>query len=49
MVESESASIFADCVDLISQIGIVSFKHCMRDQVPHELAKDSFINKISCN
>ena len=32
-------------------IGIVSFKHCPREEndVAHELARSCFIDKISCN
>jgi ribonuclease HI len=44
---NESIAIFADCVDLVSQIGSVSFKHYLREanEVAHELAKNSF----TCN
>ena len=44
---SESATIFAYCVDLSSDIGTVIYKYCSREanQVAHELARDSFVNK----
>ena len=44
-----AATIFADCVDLVTNIGSVKFSHCLREanQVAHELAKDSFINRSS--
>jgi ribonuclease HI len=48
---NEASTIFADCVDLVTHIGTVEFKHCPRDanRVPHELARFSFVNNISCN
>jgi hypothetical protein len=48
---AESSAIFADCVDLVSLIGTVIFKHCPREanQDAHELAKFSFSNKSFCN
>jgi hypothetical protein len=44
---NESVAIFANCVDLVSQIGSVSSKHCLKgaNVVAHELAKHSF----TCN
>ena len=48
---SEPAAIFADCVDLIVSIGKVIFTHCPREAngVAHELARQCFVSKISCN
>jgi ribonuclease HI len=48
---NEAASIFADIVDSTTTIGEVTFKHCPREanNVAHELAKFSFLNKNSCN
>jgi hypothetical protein len=45
---SEASAIFADCMDLSTSIGNVSFKHCPREpnKVAHELARFSF---ESCN
>jgi ribonuclease HI len=45
------AAIYADCIDISSIIGSVSFSHCPREanQVAHEIAKFSFLNKLSCN
>ena len=47
---SEAAAIFADCMDLILQIGNVKFRFCLREanKVSHELAKNSFMNRNSC-
>jgi ribonuclease HI len=47
----ENAAIYADCVDLVTSIGDVSFSHCPREanKVAHELAKFSFANDLSCN
>ena len=47
----ESSATFADCVDLATLIGNVSFKFCPREanEVAHELASSCFIDKISCN
>ena len=47
----ESSAIFADCVDLITQIGTVTFRHCPREanEVAHELARLCFVEKRSCN
>jgi hypothetical protein len=41
---SEESSVLADCVNLSSSIGDVSFKHCPREAngVAHELARVSF-------
>ena len=38
-------------VDLVPQIGKVSFKHCPREanQVAHNLASHSFSNNVTCN
>jgi ribonuclease HI len=48
---SESAAILAGCVDLVSNIGTVSFGHCLREvnEVEHELAAFSFSTKSSCS
>jgi ribonuclease HI len=48
---SEAAAIFADCVNRVASIGTVSFHHTLREanQVAHELAKNSFSNKSTCN
>jgi ribonuclease HI len=47
----ESSSIFADCVDLASQIDKVSFKHCPREvnEVAHDIARFCFSSKAYCN
>ena len=46
---NDSAAIFADCIDMVSSIGVVTFKHCPREanQVAHEIARNSFCNKIT--
>ena len=43
---STQAAIFADCVDLVANIGSVKFAYCLREanEVAHELAKNSFTN-----
>ena len=48
---NDSAAIIDDCIDLVSSIGVVTFKHCPREanEVAHELAQSCFGNKISCN
>jgi ribonuclease HI len=48
---NESSAIFADCIDIASNIGEVQFIFCPRDanQVAHEIAKYSFQHKIACN
>jgi ribonuclease HI len=48
---SSAAAIYAECVDSISVIGKVTFKHCSREtnKVAHYLARFSFDSKISCN
>jgi ribonuclease HI len=48
---NDSAAIFADCIDIVTNIGDISFRCCPRDanQVAHELAKYSYAHKISCN
>jgi ribonuclease HI len=47
---NESAAIFADCVDLASNLDTISFKHCTREanEVAHELDRFCFINTSSC-
>ena len=46
-----SAAIFADCVDMASTIGIVTYRHCLREanKAAHEIARVCFHNKDSCN
>jgi ribonuclease HI len=46
---SEESAVFADCVDLSSSIGVVSFKHCPREanRVAHELARVAFESSSS--
>ena len=46
-----SAAVFADCIDKVATIGVVSFRHIGRDanQVAHELARASYDSKQSCN
>ena len=48
---NESTAIFADCVDLVTSIGVVTFNHCPREAngVADELARHSFADKNSCN
>jgi ribonuclease HI len=45
---TDSAAIFADCMDHVASIGNVSFIHCLRDanKTAHELARKCFIDKI---
>jgi hypothetical protein len=45
------AAIYADCVDLATSIGDVSFKFCPREanKTIHELVRQCFTSKISCN
>jgi hypothetical protein len=47
---NESATIYAECTDKVTNISDISFKFCSREtnQVAHELAKYSYSNKISC-
>lgn len=42
---------YADCVDLVTKIGDVQFKHCVREAniVAHEVAKHCYENGISCH
>lgn len=46
-----AAAIYAECLDVANLIGKVKFKHCNRvaNGAVHELAKFSFLNKLSCN
>jgi ribonuclease HI len=46
-----SSAVYADCIDLASSIGSVSFKSCPREanQVAHEIARFSFLNNQTCN
>ena len=48
---TEMAAIFADCVDLASSLWSIRYTHCLREAntVAHELARDGFLNKRSCN
>ncbi|XBI20563.1 hypothetical protein VPH35_061828 [Triticum aestivum] len=45
----EAATLFAECVDIGTMIGKVTFKHCLRscNQVAHVLANHSYCNKSS--
>ena len=47
----EASAAFADCIDLASLIGTVSFRYCPMEanEVAHELARSCFTEKISCN
>jgi hypothetical protein len=47
----DSAAIYVDIVDTTITIDKVSFKHYRREanKVAHDLAKHSFLNKVSCN
>lgn len=46
-----AAAIYAELLDITSLIGKVKFKHCNRkvNGVAHELAKHSYLNKLSCS
>jgi hypothetical protein len=48
---SESAAIFADCVNLASNIDSITFDHISREanKVAHELARIYFRDKNHCN
>jgi ribonuclease HI len=48
---AESAAIYVDCVDIATLIDGISFNHCLREENKdaHELARESFKSKISCN
>ena len=48
---NDSAAIFADIVDICSNIDRVTFKHIPREanKVAHELARKCFIDKNQCN
>ena len=45
----EATALFAECVDIGTTIGKVTFKHCLRscNQVAHALANHSYCNKSS--
>jgi ribonuclease HI len=47
---TEPAAIYADCVDLATQIGQVSFIHCQREanMCAHVIARESFNSRSSC-
>jgi ribonuclease HI len=46
-----AAAIYADCVDIASKIGDITFRRCPREanKAAHEMAHYSFSNNISCN
>jgi hypothetical protein len=48
---SEPSAIYANCVDMTTNIGEVDFYYVSREvnKVAHELAKDCFSRKILCN
>jgi hypothetical protein len=48
---TNSAAIYADCINMGLSIGEVSYVHCPREanKVAHELARKCYIDKISCN
>ena len=48
---NEEAVVYADCVDLVTEIVTVQFSHCLREanDVAHEIAKHSYENHLSCN
>jgi ribonuclease HI len=48
---NESTAIYADCIDISSAIGNVSFSFCPREanQVAHEIAKFGYIHNQNCN
>ena len=48
---SESAAVFADCLDIATSIGKVIYRHCPREanSVAHDLARFVFIERSSCN
>jgi hypothetical protein len=47
---TEPAAIYANCVDLATLIGQVSFNHCVREaNMPaHVIARECFVSKSSC-
>jgi hypothetical protein len=47
----ENSAIYADCVDLATLLGNVTFKYCSREAngVAHEIARFSFSSRSSCN
>jgi hypothetical protein len=47
---NDSASIDADCVDLVASIREVTFNHRRSDanKSAHEVAKECFLNNLSC-
>jgi hypothetical protein len=48
---TQSAAIYANCMDQVASIGNVSFVHCPREanKTAHKLARQCFIDKNSCN
>jgi ribonuclease HI len=46
---SDASTIYANCVDLVTTIGSVSFSHCPREanHVAHEIASFCFSNRLS--
>jgi ribonuclease HI len=47
---TEPAAVYADCVDLATLIGQVSFNQCVREanKLAHVIARECFISKFSC-
>jgi ribonuclease HI len=48
---NELAAIYANCVDLVTSIGMFSFMHCLREanKVDHSLAKECLSSVVDCN
>ena len=46
-----TAVVYVECLDVANLIWMVEFKHCKGEanDVSHELAKLSYLNKLSCN
>jgi hypothetical protein len=47
----DSSAIYANCTKLATTIGNVEFRYCPREakDVSHDLARNSFCDKNSCN
>jgi ribonuclease HI len=47
----EEAAIYADCIDLATNVGSIQFSHISREanQLADEIARKCFIDKIKCN
>ena len=45
-----AAAVYDDCFKLWQEFSLISVGHCNRDanQVAHELARNSFLNRSSC-